>query len=176
MSVLRLSKVLEIFAWMHCSTRLNCEIFCIVPYFAEDRKDLEISKSSILKKKKRKWRTKIGPERTWTGNPWLKKLWSIHLSYLQLDDQKREKSTKVLTHSVQTQWSATSLYSFCLSSQKRSLFGDVFANIVENMLSTIVPSFSVSMANRTSNSGTIYTYRKIKLDCASVCSDARSRG
>ena len=34
------------------STRLNCEIFCIVPYFAEDRKDLEISKSSILKKKK----------------------------------------------------------------------------------------------------------------------------
>ena len=53
----------------------------IVPYFAEDRKDLEISKSSILKKKKRKWRTKIGPERTWTGDPWLKKLWSIHLSY-----------------------------------------------------------------------------------------------
>ena len=35
----------------------------------------------------------FGPERTWTGDPWLKKLWSIHLSYLQLDDQKREKST-----------------------------------------------------------------------------------
>ena len=77
-----------------------------------------------------------------------KKKKGIHLSYLQPDDQKREKSSKVLTRAVQTQWPATSLYSFRLSSQKRSLFGDVFANIVENMLSTIVPSFSVSMANR----------------------------
>ena len=111
-------------------------------------KDLEISKSSILKKKKKAKNKDFGPEQTWTGDPWLKKLSSIHLSYLQLDDQKREKSTKVLTPAVQTQWPATSLYSFCLSSQKRNLFRDVFANIVENMLNTIVPSFSVSMANR----------------------------
>ena len=111
-------------------------------------KDLEISKSSILKKKKKAKNKDFGPERTWTGDPWLKKRWSIHLSYLQLDDQKREKSTKVLTPAVQTQCPATNLYSFCLSLQKKNLFRDVFAIIVENMLSTIVPSFSVSMANR----------------------------
>ena len=127
--------------------RSNCENICIVPYFAEDRKDLEISKSSILKKKKRSMED-FGPERTWTVDPWLKKRSSIHLSYLQLDDLERKKSTTVLTCAVKPWWPATSLYSFCLSSQKRNLYGGVFVVVFENMLSSIVPSFSVSMANR----------------------------
>ena len=39
-------------------------VLCIVPYFAEDRKDLEISKSSILKKKKEGSMKDFGPEKT----------------------------------------------------------------------------------------------------------------
>ena len=46
---------------------------------------------------------------------------------------------------------------FCLFSQKRNLFGDVFANIVENMLSTCGLGFYARFlfAIETSNSGTI---------------------
>ena len=109
-------------------------------------RDLEISKSSIFKKKKKKKAKNkdFGPEWTWTRDPWLKKLSSIHLSYLQLDDQEREKSTKVLTPAVQTQRPATSLYRFCLSSQKRNLFGGVLCQYRREYAkhnSTLVLSF-----------------------------------
>ena len=118
---------------------------CKYPSFTEDRNDVQISKSSILIYKKNEVSKTLNPRASLDCRPLAQEsAIYIHLSYLQLDDLKWKMSATVLMCAEES-WSATSLYSFCLSLQKRNLFKDVFIDIVKNMLakhnSTLVLSF-----------------------------------
>ena len=82
-----------------------------------DRKDLEFSKSSIWKRKKKVKKQDSGAKRTWTGDHSLTNRRSIHLSFLRVDECRWKM--KLFRCPPHTTCTSTALASVCYG-QRRS--------------------------------------------------------